>query len=148
MHTPSEARTAALLDPHPLWLDAVGRIMESLGVHVVASASTPRDALPLLAEHRPRVLVTEIKMPDGEMDGVECLRRARQADPDLIGIVLSLYEDLEYVDAALEAGAKAYVFKTVHPDDFASAVRQAFDHSIYFAPTAGTAPVQAQPLQQ
>ena len=47
--------------------------------------------------------------------------------------MLSAYDDLEHIDAALEAGAVAYVVKTVHPDDFAAAIRQAFEHSIYLA---------------
>jgi DNA-binding NarL/FixJ family response regulator len=37
------------------------------------------------------------------------------------------------IDAALQAGASAYVVKSAHPDDFASAIRQTFSHSVYFA---------------
>ena len=40
------------------------------------------------------------------------------------------------VDAAFAAGASAYVLKTAHPDDFVTAVRQTFEHSIYTAPHA------------
>ena len=45
--------------------------------------------------------------------------------------MLSLYDDTEHIDAALGAGAVAYVIKTAHPEDLRSAVRQAFAHSVY-----------------
>ena len=45
--------------------------------------------------------------------------------------MLSRNHETRYVDAALAAGASAYIVKTAHPDDVASAVRQAFEHSVY-----------------
>jgi DNA-binding NarL/FixJ family response regulator len=61
------------------------------------------------------------------------LRRATALEPALRAVVLSAHHDTRYIDGALAAGAAAYVVKTAHPDDVASAVRQAFDHSVYFA---------------
>jgi DNA-binding NarL/FixJ family response regulator len=49
-------------------------------------------------------------------------------------------EEDHHIDAALEAGAAAYVLKSAHPDDLASAVRQAFGHSMYLAPPGGRQP--------
>ena len=53
--------------------------------------------------------------------------------PDLRSVVLSAHTETEYIDKALDAGAVAYVVKSAHPDDLASAIRQAFQHSVYFA---------------
>ena len=61
-------------------------------------------------------------MSDGEVDGLECLSRAKQRAPELKVIVLSAYGDPQYVDAALAAGAEAYVLKTA-PRRLASAIR-------------------------
>jgi two-component system response regulator DevR len=136
-----QRRTAVALDKYPLWLDAVGQVLGRIGVDVVGKATSADDALRLIEELRPDVLVTEIRLNDGEMDGLTCLRRAVERVPGLKGIVLSAYDDVQHIDAALAAGAVAYVIKTVHPDDFASAIRQAFQHSIYMAGarvTAGT----------
>ena len=47
--------------------------------------------------------------------------------------MLSAHTETEYIDKALDAGAVAYVVKSAHPDDLASAIRQAFQHSVYFA---------------
>jgi DNA-binding NarL/FixJ family response regulator len=54
--------------------------------------------------------------------------------------VLSAYDDTEHIDAALAAGAIAYVLKTAHPDDFAAAIRQSFEHSVFKAGTHAPPP--------
>ena len=131
--TPSEHRTAVLLDQHPLWLDAVEQVLARIGVEVIGKATSPDHALALIEEHRPSLLVTGVEMGAGEMDGIECLALAKQRAPELKVIVLSASSDAQYVDGALSAGADAYVLKTAHADDLASAIRQAFDHSIYLA---------------
>jgi DNA-binding NarL/FixJ family response regulator len=131
--TPSEHRTAVLLDQHPLWLDAVEQVLARIGVEVNGKATSTDHALVLIEEYRPSLLVTAAEMGTGEMDGIECLALAKQRVPELKVIVLSAYGDPQYVDTALAAGAEAYVLKTAHADDLASAIRQAFDHSIYLA---------------
>jgi DNA-binding NarL/FixJ family response regulator len=131
--SPSEHRTAVLLDQHPLWLEAVENVLHRIGIEVKGKATSPDHALALVEEHGPSLFVTSIEANEGEMDGIECLGLARERAPELKVIVLSAYGDPQYVDAALAAGADAYVVKTAHADDLASAIRQAFDHSIYIA---------------
>ena len=72
-------------------------------------------------------------MSETEMDGITLIRQARERVGSLRAIVLSMYDDAQHVDAAFAAGAVAYVLKTAHPDDLTSAIRQAFEHSIYLA---------------
>ena len=132
-------RTAVLLDEHPIWLDGVERVLERLGIRVVGKATLPGAALDLVEVERPDVFLTSIELPEGDMDGLTCLRRARERVPGLTAIVVSMYRDPDHIDAALAAGAAAYVIKTAHPDDLASAIRQAFEHSVYYA-GARTAP--------
>jgi DNA-binding NarL/FixJ family response regulator len=108
-----------------------------VGVDIVGKATSGVEALSLVQRLRPDLLVTDIGAADGESAGLTCLRDARQHVPELRGIVLSMSEDTQQIDAALQAGAAAYVLKSAHPDDLASAVRQAFAHSVYFAPSAG-----------
>jgi DNA-binding NarL/FixJ family response regulator len=124
-------RTAVLVDQHPLWLDAVSMVVKDLGLTIVGTATSAREGLALVTEHRPDVLVTGIQMPAGEMDGIELVRTGKENVPALRAIVLSIYDDTKHIDAALAAGAVAYVIKTAHPDDLRSAIRQAFAHSVY-----------------
>jgi DNA-binding NarL/FixJ family response regulator len=77
------------------------------------------------------LLTVEIDPLPGEPDGLEVLRQGRAAVPELRAIVLSAHHDPAHIDSALAAGAVAYVVKTAHPDDVATAVRQAFEHSVF-----------------
>jgi len=139
-------RTGVLLDPHPLWLDALEGVLERLDVRVGLKTTSPSEVLASLDELRPDLIVAEVETPEGEIDGIELLRRARDQLPSLRGIIISSLAEPAFIDRALAAGASAYVLKTAHPEDFASAIRQAFSSSIFLAgprtPTA-TAPARA-----
>ena len=125
--------SAVLLDRQPLWLEAVELVLARIDVRVAGKATTPTQALGLVGAHRPDILVTGVTMPAGEIDGIECVLKARELVPGLRAVVLSAHTETEYIDRALDAGAVAYVVKSAHPDDLASAIRQAFQHSVYFA---------------
>lgn len=133
-------RTAVIVDHHPLWLEAVAPVVGDLGLTIAGKTTSSQEGLALIDEHRPDVLVTGIMMAEGEFDGIELVRRGREFVPTLKAIVLSVYDDTKHVDAALAAGAVAYVIKTAHPDDLRSAIRQAFAHSVYLP---GNRPVAA-----
>ena len=145
MSTSLDSRTALLVDQHPLWLDTVAQVVARVNVDVMAKSTSSNSALALVEEHRPDLLITGIKMNDGELDGISFIRQARERHPALRVIVLSMYEDSQHIDAAFGAGAAAYVLKTAHPDDLTSAIRQAFDHSIYLA---GARPPAAPPAPE
>jgi DNA-binding NarL/FixJ family response regulator len=137
-------RTAVVVDQHPIWLDAVQSILERIRVEVLGKTTVADEILDLISTHRPDVLVTSIELDDSELDGIAFLQLARERHPSLKAIVLSAYDDPEHIEMALAAGAIAYVVKTAHPDDFAAAIRQSFQHSI-FMPGAQIAPTAARP---
>jgi DNA-binding NarL/FixJ family response regulator len=137
------SHSAVLLDRQPLWLEAVALVLARIDVRVAGKATTPTEALQLVGAHRPDIFVTGIKMQEGEIDGIECITRARGLVPDLRAVVLSAYTEPEFIDKALDAGAVAYVVKSAHPDDLASAIRQAFQHSVYLAGSRPAAPAAA-----
>ena len=130
-------RTAVVLDAHPLWAEAVEGVLRRVGVDVLGKATTAPEALSLIRHIRPDLFITDISVGDRDRAGLTCLREARQTVPELRAIVLSMSDDSDEIEAALQAGALAYVLKSAHPDDLASAVRQLFAHSVYFAPPAG-----------
>ena len=146
----SVKHTAVLLDQHPLWLEALEQVLAKVEVEVVGKTTDPEQALKLIAEREPEIFVTSIEMPRSAKDGLMCVREARERQPDLKAIVLSMYGDPYYVDAALAAGAVAYVVKTAEPEDIASAIRQAFEHSIHFtaARPLPTVPRRLEPVEE
>jgi DNA-binding NarL/FixJ family response regulator len=151
MNSSTHHLKAVLLDPHPIWLDAVELVLNRVGVEVIGKTTSGTEAGSLVEEKQPDLLTVEIDPLPGEPGGFEVLRRARSSVEHLRAIVLSTHHDSSHVDSALAAGASAYVVKTAHPDDVASAVRQAFDHSVFMsvaapAPTstAADAPVPVE----
>jgi DNA-binding NarL/FixJ family response regulator len=133
---------AVLLDPHPIWLDAVAIVLDRVNVAVVGKTTSGTEAIKLVEELRPQLLTLEIDPLPGEPDGFAVLGQARSAVENLRVIVVSGNHETRYIDAALAAGASAYIVKTAHPDDVASAVRQAFEHSVFLP---GTSESQAEP---
>jgi DNA-binding NarL/FixJ family response regulator len=126
-------RTAVVLDEHPLWLDAVEAVLARLQVKVESKTTSVARTLELVEMHRPDVLLLEPTDNSGDGRRLDLMRRAREIHPGIKIIVLSNSHDASSVDAAFAAGAVAYVFKSAHPDDLASAIRQAFDVSVFFA---------------
>jgi DNA-binding NarL/FixJ family response regulator len=127
-------RTAVLVDEHPLWLDTIEQVVKPVQMRVLAKVTRASAALEVLCQETPDLLLTGIRMPDGEINGIELVRQARERSPGMTVIVLSMYEDRALVEAAFAAGAFAYVLKSADPDDLRAAIRQAFEPSVYFAP--------------
>ena len=125
-------RLAVVLDASAFWLEAVEAVVRRLDFEVVAKATNCAHALAAVEEYQPQLLVTDM-MVAGPDDGLDTIRRARAERPDLRAIVLSISSDPELINSAFAQGAAAYVMKTAHPDDLSSAIRQAFDPSVYFA---------------
>ena len=85
------------------------------GVELVGAAENGRQALDLVAELAPDVVLMDLRMP--ELDGVEATRAIRAAHPAVQVIVLTTYSDDESVFAALRAGARGYLTKDAEADE-------------------------------
>jgi DNA-binding NarL/FixJ family response regulator len=126
-------KTAVILDRHPLWLDALERLLDRVGVTVVGKTTSPAAALDLVEEAHPTVFITEYDSIDDPEEGLASLQRAAAKNPEVHTVVLSTRDDPAYIEAAFAAGASVYCVKTAEPEDLASAIRQAFHSSIYYA---------------
>jgi two-component system response regulator DevR len=140
-------QSGVICDSHPMWLDAVEQVLRRIAIHVIGKTTSTSEALSMVKEHTPDVLITELESGPGDLSGLVLIERARAATPSVRSIVLSMHADSQVIDAALAAGASAYVVKTAHPEDLASAVRQAFSHSVYLAgrPAVATAVAAEKP---
>jgi DNA-binding NarL/FixJ family response regulator len=141
----SGARTAVVVDGHPLWLDALERLLARLDVQVVGRATRAADAEPLIAEVRPDLLVSDVSiiMPRDD-DAASApwstfLARARKVNPDMRCVILSESDDPIEIELAFAAGANVVCVKRAEPDDLAAAIRQSFEHLIFFARKETTA---------
>lgn len=92
-------------------------------VEVVGEAVDGVDALRLLPSARPDVALVDARMP--RMDGVELVRRLSEKHPRVAAIILTTFDDDEYVFGGLRAGAKGYLLKDIPPEELVSAIEKA-----------------------
>ena len=98
-------------------------------IEMVGTAANGCEALELVEEKQPDVVLLDIRMP--EMDGVECTRRIKQEFPGIKVIILTTFDDDDYVFDALRYGASGYLLKaarggSIIAPDVASKVLQMF----------------------
>jgi NarL family two-component system response regulator LiaR len=90
-------------------------------LQVVAEAGDGEQAVQLAAEYRPDIIIMDISMP--KFNGIEATRQIKAADPAASVLVLTAYDDDQYVFAFLEAGAAGYLLKDVSTGDLIQAIR-------------------------
>ena len=116
----AEAITVLLVedDAPTLW-----RLQDALAKagYQVRAAGTLTDARACLAEGAPRVVLTDLQLPDGH--GVDLIRETRQRFPDTEIMVISILCDEESVISAITVGATGYLLKDAFPTDIAATVR-------------------------
>jgi DNA-binding NarL/FixJ family response regulator len=127
-------RKAVALDPHPLCHTALTTLLARFDIDLVGAATSARAAETLLQEHRPDLLVMEIDLAEGHEAAFRMISSGRKRSPELTVIVLSGTDDRGVIDAAFDCGAAAYVLKTSDPEAIATAIRQAFEPSLFLAP--------------
>lgn len=90
-------------------------------IEVVGAAENGRIAVELCESHQPDVVLMDIHMP--EMDGIVATRIIKERWPQIRVIVLTTFQELEYVVEALNIGAEGYLLKAIHPKDLAAGIR-------------------------
>jgi DNA-binding NarL/FixJ family response regulator len=93
------------------------------GVEVVGAGADGLQAVALVAEHRPDVLLVDLRMP--RCDGVEATARVRAEYPETEVVVLTTYADDDSLLAALKAGARGFLTKDADAEAIARALRSA-----------------------
>ena len=102
------------------------------GIDVVGTGSNGAEALRVVAEQRPDVVLMDLRMP--HMDGIEATRRIRADHPGVHVVVLTTYSDEETVLAGLRAGAHGYLTKDARADEIARAVTAVHRGEVQFDP--------------
>ncbi len=110
-----------LADDQRLVRESLGTLLGLLsGIELVASAADGEEALALTEQHRPDVVLMDLRMP--RLDGIEATRELRKRFPDVGVIALTTYADDESVLGALRAGARGYLTKDASSEDIRAAI--------------------------
>ncbi|NUR31597.1 MAG: response regulator transcription factor [Catenulispora sp.] len=108
-------------------------INDAPDIVVVGEAGTGAEAVKLAAAHRPDIAVMDIRMP--EMDGIEATRRITDATDATRVVMLTTFDDDEYVYSALRAGASGFLVKDMALDSILDAVRVVASGDALIAPS-------------
>ncbi len=111
-----------IADDHPLLRQALLQVFSNQkDMEVVGEASDGQEAVNLASQLKPDVIVMDIMMP--QFDGLEASRQIKKNSPTIAILVLTAYEDENYVLGLLEAGAAGYLLKSARGQDLVEAVR-------------------------
>ena len=111
-----------LCEDHLIMRQGIRRLLENEpGLEIVGEASNGEEAVQLVAELKPDVVVMDVAMP--KLNGIEATRQIKLINPDTTVLILSAYDDDEYVFALLKAGAAGYLLKSVSGDELVAAIR-------------------------
>jgi DNA-binding NarL/FixJ family response regulator len=130
MNTPIRV---VIVDDHPIVLAGMRAVLQSAAdISVVAEGSCGEDALRLVSEHQPDVLVLDVNLPG--INGVEVTRRLHRQNCASAILILTVHDDSETIFGLLEAGATGYVLKVDALETLATAVRAAARGESWLSP--------------
>jgi DNA-binding NarL/FixJ family response regulator len=114
-----------VVDGHRLLHSVFQDVLESEGFAIVAFARRGSELLPLVQRHAPDAVLLELDL--AELDGISAIRRLAERFPEIPAIVLAASSSQDDITAAFEAGASAYILKTIELDHLGERVRRAID---------------------
>ena len=126
-----------LADDHVLVRDGIKALLEDQSdITVVSEASNGKEALKVIAEQKPHVLIVDIRMP--EMNGIEVVAEVKKNHKDVKTLVLSMHDSEEYVVQSIQAGADGYLLKGSSKKEFLKAVSKVASGDKYFTGDVST----------
>ena len=130
-----------LVDDHEMVRTGIRMLLESQNdLEIVGEASNGSQAIKMVAEYRPDVVVMDITLPD--ISGIDATRQIKEFSPDISIVALTIHEDEQYFFEMLQAGASGYVPKRAAADDLIDAIHAAYEDEIYLYPSLAKALVE------
>lgn len=120
-----------VVDDHPIVVEGLQSLLGRIdGVEVAGTASNGLEAIEVIEQVLPDVVMMDLRMP--QMDGVQATRRILAAQPQTLVLVLTMYDDDEMLDAALESGARGFLLKGSSRQDIERALRSVASGAVVF----------------
>jgi DNA-binding NarL/FixJ family response regulator len=128
----TEAAKVLIVDDHPIVRQGLAKLInEKTDLNVTGEASSPHEALDMIAKQAFDVAVVDLSLE--HTSGIELIKDIKVRSPDLPVLVLSMHEESFYAERALRAGAKGYIMKQVAPEQLIGAIRRVLSGQIYLS---------------
>ena len=125
--------SVVIVDDHALLREGTRQILERAGgFSLVGEADSGEPAVALVAELRPDLVLLDLRLPG--MNGVDVARQLAEVSPSTRVVILSAFDDIGYVRAALAAGVAGYLLKTTPADELVGAIRAAHSGVVVLDP--------------
>jgi len=122
-----------IIDDHPIVLQGCKSLLESVGVEKIDQAQSASKAFQLYRKYKPDVIIVDLSMRAGSLNGLSFVRRLRRHDQTTPVLVLTMHRDPLVVSWAFELGASGYVFKGAPPEEFLQAFQKVRDGKSYLS---------------
>ena len=114
-----------IADDHAVVREGTRQILEQeADMEVVAEASNGEEAIKLAGSSKPDVAIIDISMP--KVDGIEATKQIKSLYPGVVVLILTAYDDDQFIFSLLEAGAAGYLLKSVRSHELIDAVRAVY----------------------
>lgn len=103
---------------------------------VIDTVGSGKEVVESIRRHIPDIILMDVRMPD--MDGVQCTKFVKEVYPEIKVIVLTTFDDDEYIFSALKYGASGYLLKGVSLDELTSAIKTVLQGGVIFNPNVAS----------
>jgi DNA-binding NarL/FixJ family response regulator len=109
-----------------------GILVADPGIEVVAEAADGREAIALVQQHQPHVVLLDIRMP--RLNGLDAAAEIHRTVPEAAVIILTTFSEDEYISAALSGGASGFLLKAGSPHELLAGIHAVANGAAYLSP--------------
>ena len=126
-----------IADDHELIREGLSRVLDMENdIEVICKAKSGVEAVESVRKCKPDILLLDINMP--EMNGIDTLKKIKSTALKVKIVMLTVYDDIEYVSQCINLGADGYVLKDSDSDTLVKTIRVVYDGGSYIQPTLAT----------
>ena len=123
-----------IADDHELIREGIARILElEDNIEIVFKAKSGLEAIDSLKKYKPDIILLDINMP--ELNGIETLKKIKSSSHKTKVIMLTVYDDVEYISQSVSLGADGYVLKDSDSETLVKTIQIVSDGGSYIQPT-------------